>query len=157
MRSSPQMPPAPRLTQTPAVPLEPRISAVLLALRISLGAFLLQWSVEKFVAPNLSAGIGKRFYGIDLSGSVITVVGLAELALSLALLAGIWHRVTYGTALVIHLISVLVSWQQLIDPFKQGNHLFAASIPVLIGFVALYALRDLDRYSLDGRRVASTL
>ncbi len=129
-----------------------RVATMLLALRITLGAFLLQWSVEKFVAPNLSAGIGTRFYGIDLSGSVITGIGVAELALSLALLIGLWRGVTYGIATLIHLVSVGVSWQQLLDPFKQGNHLFAASIPVLVAFAALYVLRDLDRYSLDGRR-----
>jgi len=141
-----------------SIPLErdSRVATMLLALRIALGAFLLQWSVEKLVAPNLSAGIGKRFYGIDLSGSVITGIGVAELALSLALLAGLWRRVTYGVATVIHLVSMLVSWQQLIDPFKQGNHLFAAGIPVLVAFATLYVLRDLDRYSLDGRRAEPT-
>lgn len=132
-----------------------RVAAMLLALRLSLGAFLLQWSVEKFVAPNLSAGIGKHFYGVDLSGSVITAAGVAELALSVALLIGLWRRLTYGIATLVHLISVLVSWQQLLDPFKQGNHLFAASIPVLVGFITLYVMRDFDRYSVDALRTAS--
>ena len=145
------MPPA-----RPLAAADSRVAVVLLALRLSLGAFLAQWSAEKLVAPTLSAGIGKRFYGVDLSGSVIMAVGVAELALSVALLIGLWRRLTYGIAAVIHLVSVAVSWQQLLDPFKQGNHLFAASVPVLVGFVALYVLRDLDRYSIDGMRVASS-
>ncbi|MBI3512716.1 MAG: DoxX family membrane protein [Proteobacteria bacterium] len=138
-----------------AVP-DSRLAAVLLALRLSLGAFLFQWGLEKLVAPNLSAAIGKRFYSVDLSGAVITATGVAELALSAALLLGLWRRPTYAIATVIHLVSVLVSWQQLLDPFKQGNHLFAASVPVLVGFVALYVLRDRDRYSIDGMRGASS-
>ncbi len=42
------------------------LGGALLALRVTLGLFLLQWGVEKFVVPENTVGIWQHFYGLSL-------------------------------------------------------------------------------------------
>lgn len=128
----------------------------LAVLRVSLGVFLLLWGVEKFVIPDVTVRIWSGFYGVGLAAALVPFVGALESALALAITVGVWRRVTYGLGLLLHAVSVLSSWRQLIDPWglRSGgspNHLFLAGIPVLAGFVALYLLRDRDAWTLDER------
>jgi hypothetical protein len=56
----------------------------------------------------------------------------------------------YGAAVVLHAVSVVVSWRPLLDPWADPmNHLFIASVPVLGALVALFLLRRWDRGILD--------
>jgi putative oxidoreductase len=126
----------------------------LAVLRVSLGVFLLLWGVEKFVIPAATVGIWGAFYGVTLAAAMVPVVGALESALALAIAAGLWRRVTYGSGLLLHAVSVFSSWRQLIDPWglRSGgspNHLFLAGIPVLAGFGALYLMRARDSWTLD--------
>lgn len=130
-----------------------RVAWGILCLRLSLGMFLLQWAVEKIILPSATVRIAAGFYGIGLPENLAPLLGIAEAALSLALLAGFLRRPVYGAALAIHAVTTIVSWRQLLDPYglaKIGNHLFIASEPVLGGFIALYLLREFDALSLDG-------
>jgi putative oxidoreductase len=114
----------------------------LLALRITLGLFLLQWGVEKFVVPESTVGIWGHFYGIDVSPTLGYLFGAVEIAIAVCLFLGRFLTVAAGAALVLHAVTVLVSWRQLLDPWGDPvNHLFVASIPVLGGFIALFLLR----------------
>ena len=114
----------------------------LLALRVTLGLFLLQWGVEKFVVPESTVGIWGHFYGIDVSPTLGYVFGAVEIAIAACLFLGRFLTVAAGAALVLHAVTVLVSWRQLLDPWGDPvNHLFVASIPVLGGFIALFLLR----------------
>ncbi len=134
---------------------ERRIAIALVILRAALGIFLLQWSVEKFIVPDAAIRIAQTFYGVILPQGATLVLGVPELLLALALLIGVFRRWTYGIACLIHAVSVAVTWRQLLDPYglaKIGNHLFVAGVPVLAAFLALYLLRDWDRYSLEGWR-----
>jgi putative oxidoreductase len=129
----------------------------LLALRVSLGAFLLQWSVEKLMLPSAAMRIAQGFYGFALPEAGAYVLGAAELLLSLALLAGALRTVSYGLALLVHTVTVVVSWRQLLDPWglaKVGNHLWIATWPVWGGFIALFLMRRWDVYTVDGWRAA---
>ena len=135
----------------------PRPMALALAvLRISLGLFLLLWAVGKFVAPHGTVGIWKGFYGITIGPSAPYVLGAAETALSLAILVGLWRRISYGLGLLLHLVSAAATWKQLIDPWGRGHDLFLAGVPVLAGFFALYLLREADVWTIDGRRAQRT-
>jgi hypothetical protein len=49
----------------------------LLALRVTLGLFVLQWGVEKFVAPQSNIFIWSHFYGMDASQTLGYVFGAA--------------------------------------------------------------------------------
>jgi DoxX. len=133
--------------------LQKALSPALLALRITLGVFLLQWGIEKFVVPGNTPAIWGHFYGLDMPAAVGYVFGAAEIAIALCLFLGVYRTVAYGAALALHAISTAVSWRQLLDPWGQpANHLFIASVPVLGALVALFLLRHWDRGILDRNR-----
>ncbi len=126
------------------------VSRALLALRVSLGLFLLQWGVEKFVVPENTVAIWGHFYGVDVSPALGYVFGAAEIAIAICLLLGIVRTVAYGAALALHAVTVLVSWRQLVDPWGDpANHLFIAGVPVLGALIALFLLRHWDHGILD--------
>ena len=50
----------------------------LLVLRLFLGVFLLQWSVEKLILPSSAIRISQAFYNVALPGSMPYVLGLAK-------------------------------------------------------------------------------
>ncbi len=132
------------------------LAGALLALRITLGLFLLQWGVEKFVLPQSNVAIWSHFYGIAIAPALGYMFGAAEIAIALCLFLGLFRTVAYGAALALHAITVLVSWRQLLQPWADPvNHLFIASIPVLGALVALFLLRHWDRPAFAGVRRAS--
>lgn len=132
--------------------LKPALSLALLALRITLGLFLLQWGVEKFIAPESTAAIWGHFYGFEVPQALGYLFGLVEIAIAVCLFLGIFRTPAYGAALALHTITVLVTWRQLLYPWADPiNHLFVAAIPVLGGLIALFLLRHWDRGLLDRR------
>lgn len=82
--------------------------------------------------PSATVRTAANFYGIALPQAAAPLMGVAELAISLALLAGFARRPVYGLAIVLHGTSTLATWRQLLDPFglaRPGNDLFIASVP----------------------------
>lgn len=131
----------------------PALIRALLALRITLGLFLLQWGVEKFVMPQVNVFIWDYFYGVALPQAAGYLFGAVEIAIAVCLFLGLFRTVAYGAAAVLHGITVVVTWRQLIDPWgNEFNHLFIAGVPVLGAFVALFLLRHWDRGLLDGAK-----
>lgn len=66
------------------------------------------------------------------------------------MILGLSRTVVYGSALLLHAVTVLVTWRQLIDPWGDPiNHLLTAGVPVLGAFLALFLLRRWDRGVLD--------
>ncbi len=121
-----------------------------LALRITLGLFLLQWGVEKFVAPQANVLVWSYFYGMDLSQTPGYVFGALEIAIALCIIMGQFRTIAYGAALFLHAVTVVITWRQLTDPWGDPmNHLFTAGVPVLGGFLALFLLRHWDRGLLE--------
>ena len=84
----------------------------LLALRITLGLFLLQWGVEKFVVPQANIFIWSHFYGMDVSQMLGYAFGAAEIAIALCMILGQFRTVIYGAALILHAVTVLVTWRR---------------------------------------------
>ena len=122
------------------------LSRALLALRITLGVFLLQWGVEKFVVPQNTTAIWGYFYGLNVSQSVGYVFGVAEIAIALCLFLCLFRTIAYGAAVALHTLSVIVSWRQLLNPWADDfSHLFIAGVPVLGAMIALFLLRHWDR------------
>src|SRR4029453_5042800 len=125
----------------------------LLVLRITLGLFLLQWGMEKFVVPQSNVAIWTHFYGITIAPALGFVLGAAEIAIAICLFLGLFRTVAYGAALFLHAVTVLVSWRQLLQPWADPvNHLLIASFPVLGALVALFLLRRWDRAAIVTRR-----
>ena len=136
-----------------------RIPAALLILRFFLGIFLLQWSIEKLMLPDAAARIASGFYGLTLPAPASYALGVAELILSLALLLGVYRTVSYGLALLVHTVTVVVSWRQLFDPWglaKIGNHLWLSTWPTWGGFAALFLMREWDSWTVDGWRAPAS-
>ncbi|MGH7629897.1 MAG: MauE/DoxX family redox-associated membrane protein [Gemmatimonadales bacterium] len=128
------------------------VSRALLVLRITLGLFLLQWGVEKFVVPENTVAIWGHFYGLDVSPALGYGFGALEIVIAACLFLGIIRTVAYGAALALHAVTVLVTWRQLVDPWGDpANHLFIAGVPVLGAFIALFLLRHWDHGILDRR------
>jgi len=50
---------------------------------------------------------------------------------------------------------VASTWDYLIKPFGNSNHLFLAGVPIVAIMVALYMLRDWDTISLEGRKATA--
>jgi putative oxidoreductase len=126
------------------------LSRALLVLRITLGLFLLQWGIEKFVVPQNTVAIWSYFYGLNVSPILGYLFGAAEIAIAGCLFLGLFRTAAYGAALGLHTISMLVSWRQLLDPWGDpANHLFIAGVPVLGALIALFLLRHWDRGLLD--------
>jgi uncharacterized membrane protein YphA (DoxX/SURF4 family) len=118
----------------------------LLVLRVTLGLFLLQWGVEKFVAPQNNVAIWRYFYGLNVSQALGYVFGALEIAIAGCLFLGLFRTAAYGAALALHAVSVFVSWRQLLDPWGDAaNHLFIAGVPVLGALIVLFLLRHWDR------------
>jgi putative oxidoreductase len=127
------------------------VSRALLALRITLGLFLLQWGVEKFVVPQNTVAIWGYFYGLNVPQALAYLFGAVEIAIAACLFLGLFRTAAYGAALALHAVTVLVSWRELLDPWGTDvNHLFIASVPVLGALIALFLLRHWDRGVLNG-------
>ena len=120
-----------------------RLQWSLFSLRIGVFIVMLMWTLDKFIQPEHAGKVFENFYGLAGLGSTIFMfIGLVELLLILAFLAGIYKRLTYGVVLLIHGISTFSSFQQYLDPFN--NLLFFAAWPMLAACVSLYLLRDED-------------
>lgn len=126
-----------------------RFAGPLLALRLSIFAVMLVWTLDKFVNPDHAARVYESFYAIGGLGRVaFWVIGALELLLLAGFVAGYRKSLTYGLVFALHAVSTLASWRQYADPFD--HLLFFAAWPMLAGCYVLYALRDLDtRWSVE--------
>lgn len=120
-----------------------KLARALFILRVSLALFLLLWGLDKIVVSAGTVGIFDHFYKVSIGAAAAKVLGGLEIVLALAMLAGLWKTWTYGLGLLLHTVSTLSTWRQLLSPFGD-NHLFIAALPVLGAFVALFLLRDRD-------------
>lgn len=136
---------------------ECRLTASLALLRVSLGAFLLVWAVMKFVIPKGTIGIFRKFYGLDIDANISMIFGALEALLAILIILGLWRTWSYGLGVLVHGFSQLSSWRETLDPWAlylndKPKMLFWAGVPVLAAFIAMWLLRDQDKWSLDGRR-----
>lgn len=114
-------------------------------MRVSLGFFLLLWGVDKLMASDSTVKIFEVFYKLPIDAGIAYGVGVVEILLAVAIMVGLWKRWSYGIGMILHGISTISTYKQLLDPFGK-NHLFIAAIPVLGAFIGLYLLRDKDNW-----------
>lgn len=119
------------------------LPVALFILRLGLGTFLLLFGIDKLVAPATTVEVFAHFYGLAVSHGMAYGAGALESLLGLAFLAGLWKTLNYGLGLLLHAVSTLATYQELLSPFGT-NHLFLAAIPVLGAFLALFLLRRHD-------------
>jgi putative oxidoreductase len=124
------------------VNIQQRLPLALLFLRLGVFIVMLMWTLAKFIKPEQTAGIFKRYYFFsDISQPVIFTVAALQLLVVLAFVVGFKKRWSYGIVLVLHGISTLASF----DRYLGFSHLlFFAAWPMLAASFALYYLRDAD-------------
>jgi len=121
-----------------------RLEVSLLLLRIGVFIVMAMWSLDKLIQPGHAAAVFENFYFISGIGTeILLVIGLAQLAIEITFLLGLWKFWTYGFVMVTHAVSTLSSWKQYLDPFN--NMLFLAAIPMLAACIALFLLRKEDK------------
>ncbi len=124
----------------------------LLLLRLGIFTVFLFWTLDKLFYPEHTAKVMGAFYGLEGIGeSIFYVVGMAQLVLILAFVAGLLKTWTYGAILVFHGMSTLSSYGKYLEPFD--NLLFFAAWPMLAACAALFLLRDYDTLTLSRRPV----
>ncbi|MGF1476829.1 MAG: DoxX protein [Geminicoccaceae bacterium] len=119
----------------------------LAAIRITTVAFLAPWIAIKFVNPQATQGIAATFYGIEglpLAGTYL--LGIAQAALVILFLLGLFKLVSYGSVLVMHGVSTLSTIPVLLAPLENNNALFWAAVPTLAAIATLFFLRKEDTF-----------
>lgn len=124
---------------------ERRLRIGLAVTRVSLAMFFLVWAVEKLVKPESTQEIFESFYSLQIPVAASYAIGALQVLLILAFLAGLFKTLSYGLPLIMHAISTVSSYQQLLAPYEASNHLFWAGVPVLGALIALFLLRDSDQ------------
>ena len=115
-------------------------------IRISTAAFFLVWSIEKIIYPEVTQRIFQKFYFLSISNTISVGIGIIQTLIILIFLVGLFKTFSYGALLGMHLVSVLSTYKQLLNPYAPGNHLFWAAVPVLAAMIALFLLRDEDQW-----------
>lgn len=133
----------PETHAAPSWSLETRLALSLFLLRLGVFVVMVMWALDKLLNPGHAAAVWENFYLIGgLAPVFLAFVGVAQLLLLLAFLAGVAKRWTYGAVLLLHGVSTLSSWKQYLG---FDSLLFFAAWPMLAACVALYLLRDQDR------------
>lgn len=143
----------PNPTEERSMPTDDRkLEISLFALRLGIAAVMLPWALDKLLRPEHAASVFAGFYGLPgLGQTAFVVIGIAQLLLVLAFLAGVARTWTYGALLLLHAVSTFSSWRQYLAPYEGGNLLFFAAWPMLAACLALFLLRDRDRMAVVGR------
>lgn len=117
----------------------------LAVLRIGLFLFMMVWALEKIVRPETFKSIFGSFYGFDAGYAVIYLIGAVQIAVLLLFVAGKFKTYTYGLVMAMNVVTLLVSYRQVLNPYEGGtNHLFAASIVVAAASIAIFLARSDD-------------
>ena len=125
---------------------ERKIQVSLAIIRISTAMFFLVWSLRKLIQPESTQNIFSKFYFMEVSPVFSYVVGVIQTLIILAFLVGLFKTWTYGAILGMHLVSVLSTYKQLLNPYESPNTLFWAAVPACGGLIALFLLRDKDEW-----------
>ena len=103
------------------------------------------WAIDKLLDPQHTNLIFQHFYGLHGMGEgVARTLGVFEVALLIAFVAGIWKRWTYGVVLLLHAVSTFSSFHEYLTPWRDGHLMFFAAWPMLAGCYTLFTLRESD-------------
>ncbi|GGD03648.1 hypothetical protein [Pyruvatibacter mobilis] len=136
-------------------------SVSLMLLRVGIGLLILIWAIIKLAATEAAIGVSDTYYGGILSDPTLQIVlGALQAVLAVAVIVGLFRRVTYPAMAALIGIGILPIWQSIVDPlgviFGQDNVqiLFFPSLTVFFATLVMLAFRDEDTLSLDARRGA---
>ncbi len=134
---------------------EVKLSISLFIMRISIAAFFGVWTSLKFFRPEWFENVFQNFYGLEfVSKDLAWIVGAAQVLIVVIFALGLWRGVTYAVLGLMQAAGVLGSVPNLMNFTQYPNNLMWAAVPALGAVIALYILRDYDRYSVDGMRLS---
>ncbi len=136
------------------ITMQGRIELALFLLRLGVFIVMIAWAIDKIVNTEHALGVFADFYFIKgFADQMMVGLGVIEVVILLAFMAGMWKKYTYGFVMVIHGISTFSSWEYYLKP----SLLFYAAWPMLAACVALYMLRDLDvKYTMGQASAGSS-
>lgn len=131
----------------------------LLLLRVTTGWLMIWWGLSKVIAVGLSATISDTFYGGLFSGEwLFHGFGIAQTLLGVAVVLGLWRRLTLPAMTLINAFTAGAVWYAIIDPFRwylppqtdfPFTQLFYPSSIIVAASLLLIAFRDQDRLAVD--------
>ena len=129
----------------------------LLLLRLTLGALLVWWGLDKLVNVEHGVEVAQHFYfGVGTSRPFLHAFGVFQTALGFLIMLGWGRRWTHPLLLLITGVTLVGVWRSVVDPwgwlFEGSNVLFYPSAIIFAGALVLWAFRDSDRLALDGQK-----
>jgi len=121
-----------------------RLPLALLVLRLGIFLVLIVWTLGKFIHPAQAISIYDSYYGMRLGRSAVYALGVMELAVALAFVAGVWKRAVRAVVMAMVATTVMAPAGLYLHPYMDHILLFFAFWTMLAGSFALYYLRDLD-------------
>jgi len=135
--------------------LQKKLGIGLLLIRITISMFLLVWSVEKIIHPETMQKVFSSFYSLNLSPTIIIVLGIIQTLIILLFMAGLFKVWTYGLVLGMHTFSTLSTYKQILSPYETPNHLFWSAVPTLAALIGLFLLRKEDNMFVLSKKESS--
>lgn len=121
-----------------------RLQISLLCLRLGVFIVFLVWALDKLFNYEHNSVMIMHYYHFDVPQWFLISLGLAELILLLAFLAGLFKTFTYSVILFAHTVTTLVSAWRLIPPYEIHQLLYFGSLPMLGACIALFLMREQD-------------
>ncbi len=134
--------------------MSPHAAKALLFLRISIGALMLVWGIDKVANPVHGVRVAEHFYfGILASSQAMPALGAVQLLLGVLVVVGAYRRFVYPVLAAVTGITLLGVWRSILDPWgwilEGTNALFFPSLIVCAAVLVLIAVRDTDRIALQ--------
>ena len=132
-----------------------REAVALLILRFGLAWFLFVWAVNKILAPGQYARIWGFFHGIEIDKVMPPIMGSLQIIICLAIALGLWRVVTYALGFLMHSVTMIVIFNDLIHPFIISDNGYpvnrnqSIALVAWVAFAAIWLLRHYDHWSLD--------
>lgn len=132
-------------------------AGALLALRVSIALLVLLWGLDKILDPEHALRVSDNFYlGLLSLPALMPWFGVAQVAVALLAMLGLFRLWVDPIILVINLGSLAGVWRSILDPwgwFLDGtNVLFFPSLIVAAGCLVIIAFQDQERWVLDRKR-----
>jgi uncharacterized membrane protein YphA (DoxX/SURF4 family) len=129
----------------------------LILLRISLALLMLFWGLDKIVNPEHGVAVADHFYfGILASGTVMPLIGIAQIVLAGLMGVGLFRLYSYAANAIVTGLTLLGVWRSVIDPWgwylSDTNVLFFPSLIVFAASLVLFTLRAQETFTLDAKR-----
>jgi putative oxidoreductase len=135
-----------------------KLAWCLLWLRLGIASVFVMWTADKFVNPEHTAAVFKKFYAFDgLSNTHSYGIGAVQSVFIICFIIGLFRTYSYGLILVLHTISTVSSYKAYLAPWTYPHLLFFAAIPMLAACVTLWWLRKYDLFTVDAARAKAKL